>query len=104
MVSLHGGNCVPPWRESSLTMAEMFSHHGGKLHILLYLEMNSLCKGARIPIIKGIAHLYKEEGSMLGRATRTPAITRLPIIKRDETSKTKRGYAMLGMQTAYPLP
>lgn len=41
---------------------------------------------------------------MLGRATRTPAITRLPIIKRNETSKTKRGYAMLGTQTAYPLP
>ena len=41
---------------------------------------------------------------MLGRATRTPAITRLPIIKRDETGKTKRGYAMLGTQTAYPLP
>ena len=40
---------------------------------------------------------------MLGRATRTPAITRLPIIKRNETSKTKRGYAMLGTQTAYPL-
>ena len=40
---------------------------------------------------------------MLGRATRAPAITRLPIIKRDETSKTKRGNAMLGTQTAYPL-
>ena len=41
---------------------------------------------------------------MLGRATRAPAITRLPIIKGDETSKTKRGYAMLGTQTAHPLP
>ena len=41
---------------------------------------------------------------MLGHATRAPAITRKPIIKRDETSKTKRGYAMLGTQTAYLLP
>ncbi|EHO74103.1 hypothetical protein HMPREF9944_00248 [Segatella maculosa OT 289] len=41
---------------------------------------------------------------MLGRAIRTPTITRLPIIKKDETGKTKRGYTMLGTQTAYPLP